>query len=135
MSDDPNFSLINMVQRARMLHDQNAKPSQVTAVYWIEAKPRPDLAIALPTVRLGYWLVETDLAQVDDLWARIKQATEDGALGYKSKVSTSPHKGKADQRAIHVCTIDADNAADVQRVRTVLMNINIQPARFIRGDA
>ncbi len=40
MTDDsPNLDLIRMVQQARMAHDAQAKPSQVAAVYWIEAKP------------------------------------------------------------------------------------------------
>ena len=42
MSEGANFNLdlIQMVQRARMLHDETAVPSDMTAVYWIEAKRR-----------------------------------------------------------------------------------------------
>ena len=43
MTDDDsrqrmNLDLIWMVQRARMLHDEEARPSALAAVYWIEAK-------------------------------------------------------------------------------------------------
>ena len=41
MSQDeqsPDLDLIQMVQRARMLHDKSARPSDYTSVYWIEAK-------------------------------------------------------------------------------------------------
>jgi hypothetical protein len=42
MSDEnpepPDLDLINKVQQARMMHDSQTKPSEVSGVYWIEAK-------------------------------------------------------------------------------------------------
>ena len=86
MDDKPNLDLIAMVQKARMEHDAQAKPSQVSAVYWIEAKRQNEGAA--PTARAGHWLIRTRVAEVDSAWAAIRQATEAGRLGYKAKVAT-----------------------------------------------
>lgn len=125
--EKPNLDLIQMVQRARMMHDAEARPSAVGGVYWIESKPQT--AIAPPTERAGSWCVTTPLAQVDAVWERIKQATEAGKLGYKSKVSTAPSPGQTsvDTCMILVCTYDAADTADVERVRQALHEIGIQP--------
>lgn len=40
-NEKPNLDLIGMVQQARMQHDAGAAPSQMDAVYWIEAKAAP----------------------------------------------------------------------------------------------
>ncbi len=124
-NDDLNLDLISMVQRARMAHDADAKPSDVSAVYWIEAKAPP--TAPQPTPRAGMWIIPTTVQAVDALWAKIKTATEAGELGYKSKVSTSPAKkqGRADDRVIHVLTADSTDAADVQRVRDALRTLGL----------
>lgn len=117
MSDPPDLDLIGMVQRARMANDAEAQPSQVAAVYWIEAKRQTPGAA--PTARAGYWLIRTTVREVDALWARVKAATEAGQLGYKSKVATAS-RANADERVIHILTYDAADAADVERVRAAL---------------
>lgn len=120
-NDAPNMDLIRMVQQARMAHDADSTPSEIGGVYWIECKPTQQTQS--PTPRAGYWLIRTDTAQVDDIWARVKAATTDGRLGYKSKVATAAHGGDPQQRAIHVCTYDAEDVADVARVRAALHEI------------
>lgn len=123
MSQKPNFNLINLVQQARMQHDAEATPSQVSGVYWIEAKCAVDTPG--PTPRAGYWRVQTTLDSVDALWAGIKAATEAGQLGYKSKVATASRDGQMNTRVIHVMTYDADDAADVERVRAALESLGM----------
>ncbi|NWF69605.1 MAG: DUF1917 domain-containing protein [Chloroflexi bacterium] len=133
MSDGqkPNLDLIRMVQQARMAHDAQAVPSQIAAVYWIEAKA-PDAA--LPTARAGEWLIVTDTQRVDALWARIKAATENGQLGYKSKVATAAHGTDTHAREIRVCTIDADDSPDVRRVEAALRALGYDgPIRYRRA--
>lgn len=122
----PNLDLIAMVQQARMQHDADAVPSQVGGVYWIEAKPQQG-DYPSPTSRAGQWVIPTTVKAVDDLWTSIKSATRSGKLGYKSKVSTAPanNQGHPDDRIIHVCTYDADDSADVKRVRAALNEIGI----------
>jgi hypothetical protein len=118
MSDKPNLDLIGMVQRARMAHDAETKPSQVASLYWLEAKRSG--GGSAPTERAGHWLIRTTLRDVDARWAAIRAATEAGTLGYKSKVSG---RGDADARVIHVMTYDADDTADVARVRAALRDL------------
>lgn len=122
-ADKLNMDLINMVQNARMMHDEDAKPSEVPAVYWIEAKdPSPKNQ---PTPRTGEFRISTHLDQVDEQWAVIKSATESGKLGYKSKVSTAPTDGTphGKQRMICVRTYDADDSEDRQRIQNALLEL------------
>jgi len=124
--DNLNLDLIQMVQNARMLHDKDAIPSEVPGVYWIEAKSQLDTTPS-PTPRAGEWLIPTTVDRVDDLWAKIQQATQAGELGYKSKVSTSPAQGQAlrEERLICVRTYDADDTEDVERVRQQLVQLGV----------
>lgn len=128
----PNLDLIQMVQQARIMHDREAVPSSMNAVYWIESKPLT--SAQTPTSRAGEWLIETTMAEVDDLWLKIRQATEEGCLGYKSKVSTSPAKGQANAsaRLIVVRTYDADDVTDVTRVESALHELGIANLRYER---
>ncbi|MBI1279636.1 MAG: DUF1917 domain-containing protein [Anaerolineaceae bacterium] len=128
----PNLDLINMVQQARMMHDREALPSTMNAIYWIESKPLTSTSTA--TSRAGEWLIETTLSEVDNLWVKIRHATETGRLGYKSKVSTSPAKGQAhtSARLIVVRTYDADDTADVARIETALREIGVTKLRYER---
>lgn len=123
--DKPDLDLIAMVQRARMQHDEQAIPSQVPAVYWIEAvREIPGHA---PTSRAGRWIIPTNVHNVDALWEQIKGATKAGRLGYKSKVSTAARElgMDRDDRVIHVATYDADDRADVERVRQALRELGV----------
>ncbi len=128
----PNLDLIQMVQQARMMHDREAVPSTMNAIYWIESKPLT--SVPAVTSRAGEWLIETTTAEVDALWVKIRQATEEGRLGYKSKVSTSPAKGQAhtSARLIVVRTYDADDVADVARVETALREMGVMNIRYER---
>lgn len=117
MPDQPDLDLIRRVQQARAEHDAQAQPSQVAAVYWIEAKRKG--AGDPPTPRAGHWLIRTTILQVDAHWAVVKSATESGKLGYKSKVATAG-RAHPDERVIHVMTCDADDPDDVARVGDAL---------------
>jgi hypothetical protein len=129
---EPDLDLIGMVQRARMAHDADAQPSKVSAVYWIEAKRQTQAAA--PTPRAGSFAIHTTLAHVDAHWAAIKAATEAGTLGYKAKVATSSHGGSLDARLIRVLTYDADDSADVARVRTALAALGFSDLPYERNQ-
>jgi hypothetical protein len=122
-SNQPNLDLIRLVQQARMAHDADATPSQVAAVYWIECKPRTPTQA--PTSRAGDWVILTDTQHVDALWAKVKAATLEGALGCKSKVCTASHSSDPHAREIRVRTYDSADTADVQRVRAALFTLGI----------
>ena len=126
-----DMDLINMVQNARMMHDADAVPSKVPAVYWIECKnPSPRHS---PT-RPGEFRISTTLDEVDAQWKIIKQATESGELGYKSKVSTAPTDGTphGTQRMICVRTYDADDADDLQRIESKLSELGFENLTYER---
>ncbi|NDJ59835.1 MAG: DUF1917 domain-containing protein [Chloroflexi bacterium] len=129
-SDQPDLDLIARVQRARLEHDAAARPSAVSAVYWIEVKRGAEHGGPAPTARAGQWVLHTTVAAVDALWAQVKAATERGQLGYKAKVSTASRGGASapDDRMICVLTYDADDAADTARVRAVLTEIGADGA-------
>lgn len=135
MRDEPpklDLDLIQMVQRARMMNDDQATPSEVAAVYWIEAKAPQQT----PTPRAGAWIIHTTVDVVDALWAKIKTATEAGELGYKSKVSTSPGKeqGSANARLIHVRVADSADETDVARVRAALLALGMSEDMAYQAD-
>ncbi len=125
-SSDLNLDLIQMVQNARMLHDATARPSDLAAVYWIEAKRREGDYPA-PTAQAGEWRIPLTAASVDAVWERVKALTVAGELGYKSKVSTRPAAGQADpaERLLCVRTYDARDSKDVERVGEALRKIGL----------
>jgi len=121
----PNMDLIQMVQRARMQHDADAKPSDVSAVYWIEAKYEGD-DVKLPTAQAGQWLIDIPVEAADAAWEQVKAATGAGQLGYKSKVSTAARSGaKTSTRTLIVRVHDATDTAEVERVKAVLAALPI----------
>lgn len=120
----PNLDLINMVQQARMQHDRAAKPSEVAAVYWIEAKDMTGTAPP-PTVRAAQWTLKTTVNQVDELWEAIKVATETGELGYKSKVSTTSREDDIHTRTVCVLAHDRDDTAEIERLKARLIELGI----------
>lgn len=134
MPDRPiDLALIQMVQRARMAHDADARPSQISAVYWIEV--RPDLPVPGPTARAGLFELAAPAPHIDAVWEQVRAATCAGQLGYKSKVATAP-RADDDTRIIHVLLADAHDAAEVARVRAVLASLGLQPIDFrLQRDA
>jgi hypothetical protein len=121
--DKTELDIISMVQKARMIHDEDAVPSKAGGVYWIEAKCETCTG---PTPRSGQWVREVDVESVDAIWQKVKAATEAGKLGYKSKVATASRNQKSpDSRLIAVRTADADDQADVERVREALREFDL----------
>ena len=125
--NQPNLALIQMVQNARMLHDKTARPSDYSAVYWIEAKREPG-DYPPPTGHAGEWRVTLHADDVDAIWERIKAATTAGQLGYKSKLSTRPAAGQTrpEQRLLCARTCDARDAVDVARVESALRDLGLR---------
>ncbi len=127
-----DLDLIDMVQRARMMHDEAARPSDYAAVYWIEAKREPGDYPA-PTANAGEWRVRLTVETVDAVWEMVKRATVEGKLGYKSKVSTRPAAGQADpdERLLCVRTYDVDDLADMRRVRAALLKLGLSGLQYV----
>ncbi len=134
-ADELNLDLIQMVQKARMLHDATARPSDLAAVYWIEAKAGPGLSPP-PTGYAGEWRIHLNIENVDAVWEQVKVLTVAGTLGYKSKVSTRPAAGQADpnERLLCVRTCDARYANDVERVGQALRDIGLTDLQYVADE-
>lgn len=124
---DLDLDLIQMVQAARMMHDETARPSDVSAVYWIEAK-RQTSDCPPPTSNAGEWRVKLTAANVDEVWEQVKAATAAGRLGYKSKVSTRPAAGQShpDERLLCVRSYDAGDQVDIGRIKQALLDMGLR---------
>jgi hypothetical protein len=105
----------------------DAKPSEVTDVYWIYAK-REKGRYPKPTIKCGKWLVFVDPKNVNEVWAKIKKATVEGKLGNDAKVATAkpnPLAGKSGAKVICVYTYDWTDEKDVKRIREELRKLGI----------
>jgi len=102
-------------------------PSQVRQVYWIYAK-RKKGRYPKPSHSSGKWLIFVPLERVDEIWAMIKTATEDGKLGGSSKVATAkenPNAADRKTKVICVYTYDWTDKDDVKRIREALRSLGI----------
>lgn len=103
-------------------------PSKVTERYWLFAMTKGDYPKR--TNNSGKWLIFVDRKDVDDVWAKIKKATEEGKLGEDSKVSTLKPKPsdigyEKGKHVICVYTYDWTDRKDVNRVREELRKLGI----------
>src|SRR4051812_26528715 len=106
----------------KMPPTDDRKPSEVTNVYWLSAT-RQEGEYPAHTEMGGKWLIFVPISQVDEVWARIKSATERGLLGQVAKVATSmpnPNAASPDKRVICVYTYDWTDETDVRRIREQL---------------
>lgn len=77
-------------------------------------------------------------ARIDELWATIRKATEEGYIGSQAKVSTArPNPNSADpsKHVICVYTDDADDEADIREVRQVLRDLGVSWKIPYKSDA
>ena len=118
---------IKSYQAQAALRYSECKPTEVTDVYWIYAIRNIGMYPAA-TDQSGKWLVFVPVSQVDEVWAKIKLATEEGKLGGASKVSTglsNPNAAEPENKVICVYTYDWTDEEDVTRVREELRNLGI----------
>jgi len=107
---------------------EDANPSEVADVYWLYAE-RKKGRYPEPTPRAGKWLIFAPLDSLDEVWAKIKEATEEGELGGSSKVGTArphPNATNPNSRVICVYTYDWKDEKDVRRVRDELKKLGIR---------
>ena len=115
------------MQREMSLPSSDVKPSEVTDVYWIYAE-RKKGKYPKPTSRSGKWLIFVDPKNVDEVWAKIKEAVEEGKLGDSAKVATAKQNllaGKSNAKVICVYTYDWADERDVRRIREELRKLGI----------
>ena len=100
---DLNLDLIQMVQKARMLHDETASPSALAAVYWIEAKRR-DGDYPAPTAKAGEWRIPLRADDVDAVWERVKSLTTAGKTRIQVKgIDPARRRSSGSRRPADMC--------------------------------
>ncbi len=115
-----------------------ANPSEVKEVYWISARrqkgnyPKPVNSVASKEVvthwKSGKWLVFVPNRDIDEVWSKIRKATEEGRLGDFSKVATAKpnqYASSQDRKVICVYTYDWTDYEDVMRIRDELRTLGI----------
>jgi hypothetical protein len=108
------------------------EPSTEKSVPWLYAH-REVGSYSQPTGPAGKWLIFVRADAVDDVWRKIKQAVEEGKLGGMAKVSTAmPNRHSSDpsKSVICICTYDANDEADVQRVKLSLREMGFTNIRY-----
>ena len=103
------------------------KPSSVTDRYWLFADRKKD-HYPKPTSRSGKWLVFVNVKDVDEVWEKIRKATEDGLLGFDSKVATAklnPNASNSNQKVVCVYTYDWKDEEDVRKISEELTKLGI----------
>jgi hypothetical protein len=106
----------------------DSKPSEVTDAFWLAVLRKKDYPYPDYTANSGKWQIFLPVAQIDELWPKIKLATEEGLLGDSSKVSTAkpnPNATSPDEEVICVYTYDSTDVADVKRIRQELRALGI----------
>ncbi|MBY0433609.1 MAG: DUF1917 domain-containing protein [Cyclobacteriaceae bacterium] len=102
-------------------------PSKIKSRYWIQVI-RKKGKYPKDTERSGKWLIFSDKNEIDQIWGRVKLLTENGHLGFASKVSTAkenPNAKKSDVGVICVYSYDWTDEKDVRRIREELRKIGI----------
>jgi nitrogen regulatory protein PII len=127
---------IKAKQREISLPYSERKPSEVTNVYWIYAERRKG-KYPLSTPKSGKWLIFVDIKDVDEVWAKIKKATEEGKLGGSAKVATAkpnPLATDPNKKVICVYTYDWTDEEDVSKVREELRKLGITNKIAYKAD-
>ncbi len=108
------------------LRSAEDRPSEATDDYYIRAQ-RKKGRYKKPTRRSGKWLVFVKEDDVDAVWAKIREAVEEGRLGGSAKVSTAKPNplGKPGTRVVCVYTYDSNDRQDVERIREELRKLGI----------
>ncbi len=133
----PKIDLEKLVKMARKIVANGSKPSKVKEAYWLSAE-RMTGSYPESTERSGKWLVFVKIKDVNKVWAKIKEATENGKLGERSKVSTgkqNPNAGDLDTKVICVYTYDWADGGDVHRIREELRKLGITQKIPYKADS
>ena len=124
------------MKKLETLPSSEPVPSQITDEYWLYAvRKRGQYPKA--TARSGKWLVFVPVAQVDEVWAKIREATEKGCLGDSAKVATAkpnPNATDPSQKVICIYTYDWTDKEDVRRIRDELRALGITSKIPYRTD-
>jgi hypothetical protein len=119
-------------------------PSQVTDKWWLYADNKKDSGhdeCGEPLGALQYmgkWLIFASPDKLDSVWNQIKQATEKGELGPRSKTGTArvnPRARGSKSTVICVFTKDCRDIDDVKRVLVKLRAMGFGGRLYYKEDA
>jgi hypothetical protein len=137
LSAEQRQKLRDKVRQAALVEShRDANPSEVTDVYWLYAE-RENGGYPEHTENGGKWLVFVPMSEIDDVWHKIKQATEEGRLGSSAKVSTmQPNSNSSNPNIKVICvyTYDWTDENDVRRVRAELRKLGIDKKIPYKAD-
>jgi hypothetical protein len=126
--DFPDCEIIVKFNEENRIEElSNLSPSKNCSDYWLFAK-RSKGTYPRSNMKSGKWLVFADIKEIDDIWAKIKTATENGLLGGSSKVSTAkpnPNAVNKNKKVVCVYTYDYTDKDDVMRIREEMRKIGI----------
>lgn len=125
-------------------------PSAVVESFWISVHTESPIDMPLAPLTLqpedpirriapgGKWLLFVDRADVDRVWSLLVPIVKKGLLGPFAKVATArpnPLARDPNKHVICVYTSDAENRADVFRVRDVLRQLGFTSPISYKTDA
>ena len=119
---------IKASQRELAREYEDCNPSEVTEVFWLYAE-RTDDDYPDTSERSGKYLLYVAVAGIDEVWQKIRVATEKGLLGGASKVATSrPNRRAKNDRSRVICvyTYDGKDEPDRLRVRKELRKLGFE---------
>ena len=126
-----------MAEHEQPLSSTIRKPTTELDDYWLFAQ-RGSGAYPAHGELGGKWLLFVPVAQIDEVWDKIRVATEHGLLGGSSKVATakpSPNAKNAAVRVICVYTYDWTDRDDVMRVREQLRELGFRSKISYKADS
>jgi len=90
-------------------------------------------------LKTGKWLIFVNREDIDEVWTKVKKATEEGKLGIETKVRTAKPIPKSVgyeeyKHVICVYTYDWTDEKDVKRVREELRKLGITQKIFYKAD-
>lgn len=127
LNNQEKHEVIEIKHRRTSLPSSDVKPSEVTDVYWLFAEREKGKYLSY-TPRGGKWLIFVNIKDIDEVWGKIKKATEDGKLGSSAKVATArpnPNATNPETKVICVYTYDWTDKEDVKRIRDELRKLGI----------
>ena len=120
--------MIKISQRELAREYEDCNPSEVTKVSWLYAERTED-DYPDASQRSGKYLLFVPVGSIDEVWKKIRAATDQGLLGRSSKVATArpnPNSKSDRVRVICVYTYDGEDEPDRLRVREELRKLGFE---------
>jgi hypothetical protein len=99
-----------------------AEPPEVEEWLYAEAPTRPDV---VDLSKSGKWLVFCSLPYFDEVWEKLRRATEAGQLGFETKIRNPANPLARGEGSLVACvyTPDFEDEGDVRRVLRALRDL------------